>query len=140
MQSTQSRYGDDSWLRSEIHFWFSPHGRLLRQRKVRAILTVIADILVHQSFQMTFVEHDYMVEQIPAAIADEALRHAVLPRASKTGSLGLDAEAVDRVDDFAIKARSAVEDEVSRRGVVRKCFAQLLDNPRAGWMSGDVAV
>ena len=89
---------------------------------------------------MAFVEHHYLVEQIPAAIADESLGYTVLPRALKTGLFGLDAEALDRADDFVIEVRVAVEDEVSRRGVVGKSFAQLLDHPRARWVFGDVAV
>jgi hypothetical protein len=52
--------------------------------------------------------------QITAAIADEALRHAVLPRALETGSLGLDAEAVDRVDDISAKLVAPAAGETNR--------------------------
>jgi hypothetical protein len=46
---------------------------------------------------MPFVENDHMVEQISAAVADPTLRNAVLPRASETSLLGLDAEARPQV-------------------------------------------
>ena len=69
----------------------------LRQRKMRAVLVIITDVLVHEAFQMPFVENDHMVEQISAAVADPTLRNAVLPRASETSLLGLDAEARPQV-------------------------------------------
>ena len=89
---------------------------------------------------MAFVEHNHIIEQVPAATANEALRYSVLPRALEAGSFGLDAEALDRVNDFVIEVRAAIEDEVSRRGVEGKCFAQLLDHPSARWVFGDAAV
>jgi hypothetical protein len=36
---------------------------------------------------MVFVKHDHMAEQVPAAVADEALRDSVLPWALKGRSL-----------------------------------------------------
>jgi len=39
---------------------------------------VITDVLVHQPFQMPFIENDYVVEHVPAAVADPAFRNAVL--------------------------------------------------------------
>ena len=53
---------------------------------------------------MPFVENDHMVEQIAAAVADPTLGNAILPRTSKAGSLGLDAEALHGVDHFFIEA------------------------------------
>lgn len=32
------------------------------------IIVVVADVLVHESFQMVFVEYDDMIEQIAAAV------------------------------------------------------------------------
>ena len=89
---------------------------------------------------MALVEHNHIIEQIPAATANEALRYSVLPRALEAGSFGLYAEALDRIDDFVIEVRAAIEDQVSRRGVVGKCFTQLLDHPSARWVFGDAAV
>jgi hypothetical protein len=40
---------------------FTIHGRFLRQRKMSSILVIIPDVLVHQAFQMPFVENDHMV-------------------------------------------------------------------------------
>ena len=43
---------------------------------------VVADIFGHETFQMPLIEDDDMIEQIAAAVADEAFSHTV----SATGS------------------------------------------------------
>ena len=39
---------------------------------MRPVLVVIANVLGHESFDVAFVEHDYMIEQIAPAGADES--------------------------------------------------------------------
>src|ERR1700692_1640988 len=46
---------------------FATRGRSLFQREMCAILVIIADIVVHQAFQMALIENNHVVEQIPAA-------------------------------------------------------------------------
>ena len=46
---------------------------LLLQAEMRSVIMVVADILGHQPFEMSLVEHDDMVEQVPPAIARGAL-------------------------------------------------------------------
>ena len=140
MQAAHSRHRDNSAFRVWIRFGFARAGCILCKAEVCAIVVVIADIFVHEAHQMGLVEHNHIIEQVPAAIANESLRYSVLPRALEAGSFGLDAEALDSVDDFLIEVRAAVEDEVSRRGVVGKCFAQLLDHPSARWVFGGPVV
>ena len=41
---------------------------------------------------MVFVQYDHMIEQFAMAAANEPFRNAILPRASETGPLRLDAE------------------------------------------------
>jgi hypothetical protein len=105
---------------------------------MRSVLVVIADVLIHQTFQMAFVENDYMVEQIATAVANPALGDTVLPRTSITCPLGLDAKILDRVDDFFIELCAAIKDQVTRRRVVRKCLAELLNRLCAGRMLGHI--
>src|ERR1017187_4095145 len=99
-----------------------------------SILVVVADVLFHKTFQVPFVEHDHMVEQIPATVADKAFCNPVLPRTMETGSLRLDAEDLHRVDDFLIEVCTAIEDQVAGSRVVRECLAQMLNDPGAGRM------
>ena len=89
---------------------FTRIGCSLRQREVRPIVVVIADILFHQTSHMPFVENDHMVVQIPTTVPDPALCDAILPRAPETGPLRLDAEAFHGVDHFLIEVGAAIKD------------------------------
>ena len=140
MQTAQPRHCYDSATRLRVTRCRATGRRSLRQRKMRAVLVIITDVLVHEAFQMPFVENDHMVEQISAAVPDPSLRNAVLPRASEAGLLGLDAEALHRLNHFAIELGAAIEDQIARRGVVRERFPQLLNNPNTGRMPGHIAV
>jgi hypothetical protein len=107
---------------------------------MRPVLVVVADVLVHQPLQMPYVQNDDVIQQISFAISHPAFGDAVLPRASEVGLLGSDAEALHRADDLLIEIRSAIEDPIILRCIVRKCLAQLLRDPQATWMPGDLAV
>ena len=138
MQTAKSRHGDDLRACRCARSRFSACRRLLAQPQMGSILVVVADVFVHQSLQMTFVQHDHVIEEVVAAVTDEALGHAILPRTSEAGTFRLDAEAGDRFDDLRTEVRSAVEDQIFRSGVVRERLAQLLVHPRARRMPGDV--
>src|ERR1035437_1954220 len=105
-----------------------------------SIIVVIADVLFHNGFQMALIEHDHMVEQVPAVAANPTPGDTVLPGTSVAGSLGLNAEALHGVDHLRIEAGTAIKDQISGCRVVGKCFAQLLNDPGAGWMPGHVEV
>ena len=98
---------------------------------------VVADIFGHEALEMTFVEHDDMIEQVSPATADEAFRNAILPRAAEAGPLGLDSETLDRADTLLIEVGCAVEDQIFRGRVVGKGLAQLLGDPFTARMPGD---
>jgi hypothetical protein len=87
---------------------------------MRPVVMVVPDVLVHQALQMAFIENDHMVKEIAAAVADPALRDAVLPRTAETSSLRLNAKALDGLDDLFIELCASVKDQVTRRGVVRE--------------------
>jgi len=97
MQTAEPRRGNDLCIRCCALTSLSLSRRLLAQPEMRPILVVIADVFVHQAFQMAFVENDDMVEEVSAAIPNKPLSHAVLPGALKAGLLGLDAEALNRL-------------------------------------------
>jgi hypothetical protein len=69
---------------------------------------------------MPLVENDDVIEQVPAATTHETFCHAVLPRAAEAGLLRFDDEALDGADDLFAEVRSAVEDQILRRFVVRE--------------------
>ncbi len=138
MQATEPRHGNDPRIRGHVRYSFSLRWRLLTQPEMGSVLVVIADVLIHQPLPMASVQYDHMIEQIAAAVADEALGHTVLPRAAEAGSFGLDAEAADRFDDLSAEVRSTVEDQLFRSHIVRERLSQLLNNPCARRMTGNV--
>ena len=138
MQAAKPWHGYYSATRFRVTHCFAAIRYFLRQRKMRPVVVIITDVLAHKAFQMSFAENDRVVEDIPAAVADPALGHAVLPRTSETGPLRLDAEGLHRVDHFFIELRAAIEDQIAGCRVVRKCLAQLLDHPGTGRMLGHI--
>jgi len=77
MQAAEPGHRYNSVINTGILDCFTTGGRSLRQRKMSSVLVVVPDVLVHQAFQMAFVHNNYIVEQIPAAVADPSLGHAV---------------------------------------------------------------
>lgn len=80
-----------------------------------------------------------MVEQIPAATANESLGDAILPQAFEVGSLRLVRKAHVRTDDFYAKSGPATKDQITRCRVVREDLTQLLQDPRARRMLSRIA-
>ena len=47
---------------------------------MRAVVMIVPNVFVHQTFQMTLIEDGYMIEQVPTAAANPTLGNAILPR------------------------------------------------------------
>jgi hypothetical protein len=127
MRTAELGHGYDLATCTGILFCRTTGGRSLRQRKMSPILVVVADVLIHQAFQMAFIENDHMVEQIATAVANPSFGNAVLQRTAEAGLLGLEAEVLYRYDHFFIEMRTAIKDQMSGSRVVRECLAQLLN-------------
>jgi len=140
IEASQSRDRNDSAIGCWILFGLASGGSFFAEAEVGTVLVIVGDVIFHESLQMALVHHKHMAEQIPAAIADKALRDSVLPRALKARSLGLNTKALDRINHIVIEARAAIEDQRARRGVIRKRFPQLLDYPRTRRVPGHVEV
>ena len=140
MQAAEPGHRYNSVINTGILDCFTTGGRSLRQRNMSSVLVVVPDVLVHQAFQMAFVHNNYIVEQIPAAVADPSLGHAILPRTSEAGPLRLDAKALHRVNNFFIELCATVKDQIDGGRVVGERLAQLLDNPSTARVFGHIAV
>jgi len=117
---------------------FAAQRSLLVQAQMSPVFVIVVDVFVHEALEMASVQNDNVIEQISAAGTSEAFRHAVLPGASEAGSLGLNAKALSGVDHFLIEVCAAIKDQISRCRIVRKCLAELLNDPCACWMPGHV--
>jgi hypothetical protein len=138
MQAAEPRHGYNSGACIVALLGLTTSRRSLRQRQMRSVVMVIADVIIHEPFQVAFIEDDHMIKQVPTTIADPSFGNAVLPRALETGSLWLNAEALYCADDFFVEVRAAIEDQILRCRVVGKGLAQLLYNPGARWVPGQV--
>jgi hypothetical protein len=140
MQATKPWHRNNPATDSGLGLCFTTGWRSLIQSKMRSVVVVVADVPIHQAFEMAFIQNDHMVEQVAAAVADPALCHAVLPRTAETGSLRLDAEALHCLDHIAVEVRAAIKNQIVGRGVKRERLAQLLNYPSAGRVSCHIAM
>jgi len=140
MQTAQSRDRNDAAIGRWMLFGLASGRSFFAEAEVGAVLVIVGDVSFHESPQRVLVHYDHMAEQLPAAVADEALRDSVLPWALKAGSLGPNTKALDRINHIVIEARAAIEDQIARRGGVRKRFPQLLDYARTCRLPGHVEV
>jgi len=105
-----------------------------------SVVVKVADVLVHEALQMSFIQNDHMIEQISTAVSDPALSNTVLPRTSVAGPLRLDAKAIHRFDHFEVELRPSIKDKVTWCRVEGERLAQLLNDPGAGRVSGYIEV
>ena len=110
MKTAESWYRYDPSTGARIPFSTTTGRRSLRQREMRPVFVIAANVLTHQAFQMPLIQDNYMVKQIAAAVADPALGHAVLPRTAEAGSLQMNAETLHGVDHFLNEIGTAIKD------------------------------
>ena len=95
---------------------------------------VIAKVVSKKSLQMAFVESDDVIEQIAAAASHPALGNPVLPGTLDRSLHVSNLQSANGSGNIQSILLIVVEEKEAGRGLVGKCFAQLLDDPTAGWM------
>src|SRR5260370_6949338 len=105
---------------------------------VRAILVVVANILSEQAFQVAFVNCDDVMQEITTATPYPTLCDSILPRTFERSADRTHAQGSNRCRDFQSILGITIKDEEPRSGSKWKCFSQLLDDPRACRMLGDI--
>jgi len=90
-RDADSGRGNDFSILTKIHFGHAPNQRFLIQGQMRSVFVVVSQCLFHQPLQMLFIQHNHMIEQVLAAVANPAFCAAVLSRASEAGPFGFDA-------------------------------------------------
>ena len=96
---------------------------------------IVTDIVGEQPFQMSFIQSDHMIQQVPAAALDPELSNSVLPGALPRSPNAPDFHRTNRSGNFGPILGVSVTDEKPGSGLVWKGFPQLLDNPQASWMA-----
>jgi hypothetical protein len=112
----------------------------LPQPKMRAVFVVVADVFRKQTFQMALIHRNDVIQQISSAAFDPTLRYTILPRTLEGRSYRAHLQRSNGHGNFEPVLRIAVEDEKPRSQLKRERFSQLLDDPQASRMLGDVNV
>src|ERR1035441_7644833 len=101
MQPTESGHRDNLVMAHRRRCHSSAIGRVLPQPEMSPAFVVIAEVFFQQSSQMSLVQNDHVVEQIPTYISNLALGDARPPRTSKRGSDRFRAVLFDGRDDVS---------------------------------------
>ena len=110
MQATQPRHRCHTVTGATSSPRFATRGRSLFQRKMCAILVIVADVFVHQAFQMALIENDHVVEQVSAG-SYPAFRNTVLPWTSEACPHWSDTEALQGFGHFSIELWASIKDK-----------------------------
>lgn len=78
MQAAELGHGYNLATCAWILIFHATGRRSLGQRKMSSVVVVITSVLIHQTFQMPFIEDDHMIEQVSAVIADLTLGHSAM--------------------------------------------------------------
>src|ERR1700676_4475376 len=89
---------------------------------------------------MAFTHCNDVVQQIAAATLDPSLRDTVLPRAFERGPHGPDLQGSHRCGNLDSILAIPVEDQEPGSRFIWKRFPQLLDDPEARRVFGDIVV
>src|SRR5260370_3521568 len=105
-----------------------------------AILVVVANILREETFQVAFVNCNDVIQEITAATPYPTLCDSILPRTFERSADRIHAQGPNRCGDFQSILGITIKDDEPRSGSKWKRFSQLLDDPRACRMLGDIEV
>jgi hypothetical protein len=128
MQTAEPRYGNDLRIRCRSRCYVPSCRSLFAQAEMCPVIVVIADVFGHEPFQVAFIQDDYVVEQVAAAVADEAFGDAVLPGTLEGSANRFNAEHFCSLYDLSTESGIAIVNQIARCGVVREGFAQLLNH------------
>jgi hypothetical protein len=138
MEAAEPWHGNDLRTHRRDRRCFVTRRSLFPQPEMRSVVVVIANVFGHEPFQVAFIEHDYMIEQIAPARADESFGHAILPGALERGTDRLHVKGLCGFYNLGVEGGVPIEDLVARRGIIGKRLAQLLRHPSTCWMASHV--
>ena len=105
---------------------------------MRAVLVVVANILIEQAFQVAFVNCDDVIQEITPATPYPTFCNAILPRTFERSADRIHPQGSNRRGDFQSILGITIKDDEPRSGSKWKCFSQLLDDPQACRMLCDI--
>jgi hypothetical protein len=140
MKATEPGAGRHRRIRRRLTFHWPSIGRVLIQRVVYPVIVMVVHVIANQLSQMSFVQRDDVVEDLPPTTADPAFRDPVLPGRLHTRALRPEAGGLQESDHIGIEFRVVVQDDISIRTSLGERFPQLLHDPIGGGMGSDIEV
>jgi len=137
VQASESRPNGDATTRRVRN---PATGSALVEAEVSAVVVVIVEVISKKSLQMSLVQRDDVIEQIASAASHPALSNSILPGTLDGGSYASDLHGPNGSRDFQPIFLIVIQEQELGSGLIGKCFTQLLDDPSAGRMAGDIAV
>src|SRR5215469_8298893 len=115
MQPTESRQRDNVAAIRRNRGWNSTNRAIFSQCEMSPVLVVIADVFLQQSAQVSPIQHDHMIEQIPPYAANPALRDSVLPRTAEGSAHRPESHCLRSRNDIGAELRVTIEDQKTLR-------------------------
>src|SRR5262249_26852411 len=103
--------------------------RVLIERPVRAAAVIISHEPGEQRVEMSFIEHDDMIEEFTPKCPDEPLAIWILPRTPRRCNDFLSAHGFEAARHGLTVNAVAVTDQVIGSGLEREGFPKLLADP-----------
>ncbi len=133
----------ESWPRNDPaarKVWGSAAGRPLAESEMGSILVIVGNVVREESLQMSLVQRNHIVEQLATTASNPALSHSILPGTSNRCLHRCDLHRMDCNGHLKTIFCVVIKDDEPVSRLIRKSFAQLLDDPTAGRMPRDVEV
>jgi len=105
---------------------------------MRSVLVIVTYVFSHESFQVSFVQYDHMVQQVSSATPNPTLGDPVLPGTTERSAHGLAAQGLARADHVIPEFRIVVEEEELLRRCIGPSFPHLLHDPQSTRVPCDV--
>src|SRR5258707_10586626 len=103
-----------------------------------AVLVVGANLLRESTFQVAFVNCDNVIQEITPVTPYPTLCNSILPRTFERSADRIHHQGSNRCRDFQSILGITIKDDEPWSGFKWKCFSQLLDDPQACRMLGDI--
>jgi hypothetical protein len=114
------------------------HGSTATERSMTADQVIVVQVARDDSPEMGFVNHDEVVQTVPADRSDHALHEWILPRALRRDEHFLDSYSAHAASEGISIGAIPIAEQVTGCLVKREGLAELLNDPSRGRVGRDV--
>ena len=115
------------------------HGRVLGEPQMRSVFVVVTYVFRHESFQVSFIQYDHMVQHVAATTPYPTLGDSVLPGTPKCGANRLTPKHSGRIDHVSAELSITIKQQELLSPCVWPGFAHLLHDPQGTGILRNIA-